>query len=256
MDIIQSAILGLVEGVTEFLPISSTGHLIVVSEWLGLPQSDSNKAFEVIIQLSAILAVLTNYKERLHPKHIALWVKVFIAFLPIAAIGFLLKDEVKSLFTITVVPIMFIVGGVIFLWMEHYLKGREPTTHSLDTITYRQAMAIGIAQVFALIPGTSRAGSTIVGALLAGVNRTVSAEFSFLLALPVMVAAGGLELLENYKDFSHAQLTTLVVGFVVSYLSAWIVMKLFLAFLNRFTFNAFGIYRIIFGAALLLWLYA
>ncbi|MBF9001461.1 MULTISPECIES: undecaprenyl-diphosphate phosphatase [Vibrio] len=256
MDIIQSAILGLIEGVTEFLPISSTGHLIIASEWLGLPQTDSNKAFEVIIQLSAILAVLTNYKERFHPKYVSLWVKVFIAFLPIAAIGFLCKDIVKSLFTIEVVPVMFIIGGIIFLIVEWYMKNRQPTTHTLDDISYNQAIAIGIAQVFALIPGTSRAGSTIVGALLAGVSRTASAEFSFLLALPVMLAASGLDLVEHYKDFAGSQATTLIVGFVVAYISAWIVMKLFLAFLNRFTFNAFGIYRIVFGAALLYWIYA
>lgn len=256
MDILQSAILGLIEGVTEFLPISSTGHLIIASEWLGLPQTDSNKAFEVIIQLAAILAVLTNYKERFHPKYFSLWMKVFIAFLPIAAIGFLLKDEVKSLFTVTVVPVMFIVGGIIFLIVERYLKNREPSTHTLDEISYRQAVAIGVAQVFALIPGTSRAGSTIVGALLAGVSRTASAEFSFLLALPVMVAASGLDLIGHYKDFSPEMFKALAVGFVVAYLSAWVVMKLFLAFLNRFTFNAFGIYRIVFGVALLLWIYA
>ncbi|MCE0494197.1 undecaprenyl-diphosphate phosphatase [Vibrio salinus] len=255
MDIIQSVILGLIEGVTEFLPISSTGHLIVASEWLGLAQSDSNKAFEVIIQLSAILAVLTNYKERFHPKYIALWVKVFIAFLPIAAVGFLFKDEVKSLFSITVVPIMFIMGGVIFLIVERYLKNHQPTSHSLDDISYYQAVVIGIAQVFALIPGTSRAGSTIVGALLVGVSRTASAEFSFLLALPVMLAASGLDLLEHYKDFTGELALPLIVGFITSYISAWIVMKVFLAFLSRFTFNAFGIYRIVFGAALLYWLY-
>ncbi|SDH40520.1 undecaprenyl-diphosphatase [Vibrio xiamenensis] len=256
MDIIQSAILGLIEGITEFLPISSTGHLIVASEWLGLPQTDSNKAFEVIIQLSAILAVLTNYKERFQPKYFSLWVKVFISFLPIAIVGFIFKDLVKSLFTINVVPIMFIVGGVIFLWVEHYLKDKQPHTLTLDDISYRQAGIIGFAQIFALVPGTSRAGSTIVGALLAGVSRTASAEYSFLLALPVMVAASGLDLLQHYQDFAGERAMPLIVGFVVSYLSAWVVMKVFLAFLNRFTFNAFGIYRILFGAALLYWLHA
>lgn len=256
MDIIQSVILGLIEGITEFLPISSTGHLIIASDWLGLPQSESNKAFEVIIQLAAILAVLTTYKERFHPKYLPLWIKVFIAFLPIAAIGFLLKDQVKELFTITVVPIMFIVGGIIFLFVERYLKDHKPSSETLDDITYYQAGIIGIAQVFALIPGTSRAGSTIVGALLAGVSRTASAEFSFLLALPVMLAASGLDLLEHYKDFTGDMALPLIVGFITAYVSAWIVMKIFIAFLSRFTFNAFGIYRIVFGAALLYWLYA
>ncbi|QMV15423.1 undecaprenyl-diphosphate phosphatase [Vibrio spartinae] len=255
MDLIQSVILGLVEGITEFLPISSTGHLIIVSDWLGLSQTESNKAFEVIIQLSAILAVLTNYKERFHPRYLALWIKVFIAFLPIAAIGFLFQNQVKALFNIQVVPIMFIIGGIIFLIVERFLKNHASTAETLDQITYRQAIWIGVAQVFALVPGTSRAGSTIVGALLVGVSRKASAEFSFLLALPVMLAASGLDLLKNHQNFQGESALPLIVGFITSYIAAWVVMKLFLAFLNRFTFNAFGIYRIIFGVFLLYWAY-
>ncbi len=255
MELIHSVILGLIEGITEFLPISSTGHLIIASDWLGLPQTDSNKAFEVIIQLSAILAVLTNYKERFQPKYFSLWVKVFIAFLPIAAVGFLFKDVVKSLFSIDVVAVMFIIGGIIFLVVERFLKNHQPSSDSLDQITYKQAAWIGFAQIFALIPGTSRAGSTIIGALLVGVSRKASAEFSFLLALPVMCAASGLDLLQHYQDFSGENAWVLLTGFVTSYIAAWLVMKVFLAFLNRFTFNAFGIYRIIFGFILLGWMY-
>ncbi|SJN55684.1 undecaprenyl-diphosphate phosphatase [Vibrio ruber] len=255
MDLIHSVILGLVEGITEFLPISSTGHLIIVSDWLGLPQTDSNKAFEVIIQLSAILAVVTNYKERFHTRYMALWMKVIIAFLPIATIGFLFQNQVKALFTIQVVPIMFIVGGIIFLLVERFLKNHAPTAETLDEISYRQAIWVGVAQVFALVPGTSRAGSTIIGALLAGVGRKASAEFSFLLALPVMIAAGGLDLLNNYHHFQGEKSLPLIVGFVTSYIAAWVVMKVFLVFLNRFTFNAFGIYRILFGCILLYWAY-
>lgn len=254
MELIHSVILGLIEGITEFLPISSTGHLIIASDWLGLPQTDSNKAFEVIIQLSAILAVLTNYKERFQPKYFSLWMKVFIAFLPIAAIGFLFKDVVKSLFSINVVAVMFIIGGIIFLVVERFLKNHQPSSNSLDQITYKQAAWIGFAQIFALIPGTSRAGSTIIGALLVGVSRKASAEFS-LLALPVMCAASGLDLLQHYQDFSGENAWVLLTGFVTSYIAAWLVMKVFLAFLNRFTFNAFGIYRIIFGFILLGWMY-
>lgn len=255
MELIHSVILGLIEGITEFLPISSTGHLIIASDWLGLPQTDSNKAFEVIIQLSAILAVLTNYKERFQPKYFSLWMKVFIAFLPIAAIGFLFKDVVKSLFSINVVAVMFIIGGIIFLVVERFLKNHQPSSNSLDQITYKQAAWIGFAQIFALIPGTSRAGSTIIGALLVGVSHKASAEFSFLLALPVMCAASGLDLLQHYQDFSGENAWVLLTGFVTSYIAAWLVMKVFLAFLNRFTFNAFGIYRIIFGFILLGWMY-
>ncbi len=255
MDIIQSIILGLIEGVTEFLPISSTGHLIIASDWLGLPQTDSNKAFEVIIQLAAILAVLTNYKERFQPKYFSLWVRILIAFLPIAVVGFALKDVVKELFSVPVVATMFIIGGVIFLIVERFLKNHQPTSDTIDDITYKQAAWIGFAQIFALIPGTSRAGSTIIGALLAGVSRKASAEFSFLLALPVMCAASGLDLLKHYQDFSGQNVFILLAGFVTAYVSAWLVMKMFIEFLNRFTFNAFGIYRILFGLILIGWMY-
>lgn len=251
MDIIHAVILGIIEGITEFLPISSTGHLIVGSELMGLPQTKENTAFEVIIQLSAILAVIANYKDKFHPKHIDLWIKVFIAFLPLAAIGFIFKDQIKELFSIYVVAVMFIVGGVIFLIIEYFQKDATPHTLEVEDISYKQAALVGIAQVFALVPGTSRAGSTIVGALLVGLSRKASAEFSFLLALPVMAATSGYELLKNYSEFNGANLTTLAVGFVVSFIVAYFTMKLFLHFLEKFTFVGFGIYRIIFGAVLL-----
>lgn len=255
MDIIHAVILGIIEGITEFLPISSTGHLIVGSELMGLPQTKENVAFEVIIQLSAILAVIANYKDKFHPKHFELWVKVLIAFLPLAIIGFIFKDHIKALFSIQVVAVMFIVGGIVFLIIEYFQRNAVYKTVEVEDISYKQAIWVGIAQVFALIPGTSRAGSTIVGALLTGMSRKASAEFSFLLALPVMGATSGYELLKNYKEFSDANILTLVVGFVVSFIVAFFTMKLFLKFLQKFTFVGFGIYRIIFGAILLYLLY-
>jgi len=255
MDIIHAVILGIIEGITEFLPISSTGHLIVGSELMGLPQTKENVAFEVIIQLSAILAVIANYKDKFHPKHFELWVKVLIAFLPLAIIGFIFKDHIKALFSIQVVAVMFIVGGIVFLIIEYFQRDAVYKTVEVEDISYKQAIWVGIAQVFALIPGTSRAGSTIVGALLTGMSRKASAEFSFLLALPVMGATSGYELLKNYKEFSDANILTLVVGFVVSFIVAFFTMKLFLKFLQKFTFVGFGIYRIIFGAILLYLLY-
>jgi len=251
MNIFQSIILGLIEGITEFLPISSTGHLIVTSEWLGLPQTDSNKAFEVIIQLAAILAVVANYRDKFTPQQWPLWIKVCIAFVPIGAVGLLFHDPIKNLFSIKIVAIMFIVGGIVFLLVEYFLKGRDAIVQEVEDISYRQAALIGIAQVFALIPGTSRAGSTIIGALLLGISRKASAEFSFLLALPVMVAASGFDLLKHYQDFTGASLWPLLTGFATAFLAAYLVMKWLISFLNRFTFNAFGIYRIIFGVALL-----
>jgi len=255
MDIIQAIILGIIEGITEFLPISSTGHLIVASEALGLVQTETNKAFEVIIQLAAILAVVANYKEKFHTRYTTLWIKVVIAFLPLGIVGFIFKDLVKALFTVETVAIMFIIGGVIFLVIEYFQKARIPEVTQVEDLTYTQALWIGIAQVFALIPGTSRAGSTIIGALLVGLSRKASAEFSFLLALPVMAATSGYDLLKHYKEFSGELLPLLIAGFITSFLVAWVVMKLFIKFLERFTFNSFGIYRILFGGILLYLIY-
>ncbi|PWR00522.1 undecaprenyl-diphosphate phosphatase [Leucothrix pacifica] len=252
MDNIQALILGAIEGLTEFLPISSTGHLIVASEWLGLEQNVANAAFEVIIQLAAIMAVVANYREKFTFKYFDLWVKVAIAFVPIGAIGFMFSDQIKTLFTVKTVAIMFIVGGIIFLVVEYFQKGRVAGTTSVDDVTYKQAAWIGFAQIFALIPGTSRAGSTIIGAMLVGLSRKASAEFSFLLAMPVMVAASGYDFLKHYKEFTDANLVALGVGFVTAFVVAYLAMKLFIRFLEHFTFVAFGIYRILFGILLLL----
>ncbi len=250
MDIFQSIVLGIVEGMTEFLPISSTGHLIVVADWLGMQQTETNTAFEVIIQLAAILAVVFNYKEKFTLEKIELWKKVFIAFLPIAVVGFLFSHQIKALFSVPVVATMFIVGGIVFLILEHFYREENHTTTDVEDVTYRQAAWIGFAQVFALIPGTSRAGSTIVGALLVGLSRTAAAEFSFLLAVPVMLAASGYDLLKHYHEFSEANFVTLGIGFAVAFVTAYLTMMFFIKFLEKFTFVAFGIYRILFGLLL------
>jgi undecaprenyl-diphosphatase len=254
MDIFQAVIIGIIEGFTEFLPISSTGHLIVVSDWLGLEQNAQNKAFDVIIQLSAILAVALNYKDKINFSHISLWSKVFVAFLPLAIVGFIFKDIIKELFSSNIVAIMFIVGGVVFLVVEYFYKEQNSHIDNVEDISYKQSLWIGIAQVFALIPGTSRAGASIIGALLVGLNRKASAEFSFLLALPVMGAVAGYDLLKHYELFLDTSFTPLIVGFVVSFVVAFIVMRVFLKFLEKFTFVAFGIYRIAFGLLLLWWM--
>jgi len=255
LDIFDSIILGVIEGFTEFLPISSTGHLIVASEFLGIEQTSVTKAYEVIIQFAAILAVFFNYKEKFTFEKIDLWTKVFLAFVPIGAVGFLFSHQIKELFSINVVATMFIVGGVIFLVVEKFFIKEEKTLiEDVEDISLKQALIIGGAQVFALIPGTSRAGSTIIGALLVGLSRKASAEFSFLLAFPVMSAVTAYDLLKHYKEFSDANLLTLGVGFVVSFFVAFLTIKLFLKFLERFTFVAFGVYRILFGV-LLLWIF-
>jgi len=252
MTLLDSVILGIIEGFSEFLPISSTGHLIVASHFLGIEQTNITKAYEVIIQFAAILAVVLNYKEKFTPKHIALWIKVLLAFLPIGIVGFLFSDQIKELFSITIVATMFIIGGVIFLVVEKfYRQQREGLIQNVEDVTLKQSLWIGVAQIFALIPGTSRAGATIIGALLVGLDRKASAEFSFLLAFPVMSAVSGYDLLKHYDEFSSTNMEALAVGFVVAFVVAYLTIKLFLKFLEKFTFVAFGIYRILFGVALL-----
>ncbi len=253
MTIFDSVILGIIEGFTEFLPISSTGHMIVASEFMGLEQTSVNKAFEVIIQFAAILAVILTYPSKFTFKHITLWTKVFIAFLPIAALGFLFSKQVKAMFSIEIVAVMFIIGGIVFLIVEKFYK--EETTHTLDVedVTYKQALWIGIAQIFALIPGTSRAGASIIGAMLMGLNRKTSAEFSFLLAFPVMCATTAYDILKHHDELLvGGNFLLLSVGFAVSFIVAFLTIKVFLKFLEKFTFVAFGIYRIIFGVLLLI----
>jgi len=253
MDVLQAIILAIIEGVTEFLPISSTGHMIVASHWLGVAQSEGNKAFEVIIQLAAILAVVANYRDKFVIEQFELWKKVVLAFIPVGIVGLLLHKQIKAMFTVEIVAVMFIVGGLVFLLVEYLHRGRKYAVQRVEDVSYRQALWIGIAQVFALIPGTSRAGASIIGALLVDLDRKASAEFSFLLALPVMLAASGFDLFKHYHDFIGVHLAPLLVGFGVAFVAAWLVMRLFIHFLERFTFVAFGVYRILFGG-LLLWM--
>jgi len=253
MGILDSILLGIIEGFTEFLPISSTGHLIVASEFLKIDQTNVTKAYEVIIQFAAILAVILNYKDKFHPSKIELWKKLTLAFIPIGAVGFVFSHQIKAMFDIKIVAIMFIVGGIVFLIVERFYKETDKHIDDIEKVTYKQALYIGLAQIAALIPGTSRAGSTIIGAMLVGLNRKASAEFSFLLAFPVMCATTGYDLLKHYKDFNDANLLVLAVGFVVAFIVAYLTIKLFLKFLEKFTFVAFGIYRIIFGLVLLVW---
>jgi undecaprenyl-diphosphatase len=251
LDIIQAIIIGIIEGFTEFLPISSTGHMIVAAEYLGVSQDHLTKAYEVIIQFAAIMAVLLLYRDKISFKKIRLWQKLFIAFLPLAIVGFILKDFIKSLFTVEIVAWMFIIGGIVFLIVEQFYKAEKSHTTDVEQVSYLQALWIGIAQIFSLIPGTSRAGATIIGGLLVGLDRKASAEFSFLLAIPVMAAVSGYDLLKHYSEFSDANWGAFVVGFVTAFVVAYLTIKLFLAFLQKFTFVAFGWYRIVLGVVLL-----
>lgn len=253
MEIFQAIILGIVEGITEFLPISSTGHLIVVSEWLSIDATEENKAFQVIIQLAAILAVVANYRDKFSLAHRALWLKVLIAFIPIALLGFLFHQQIKAMFTVPVVATMFILGGIAFLVVEYFYKEDPSHIEDMEAISYRQAFWVGIAQVFALIPGTSRAGASMIGGLLVGLSRKATAEFSFLLALPVLAAASLFDLVKHYKSFDTDDLSSLLAGFIAAFLVAYLTMKWFVRFIQTFTFASFGVYRILLGL-LLLWI--
>lgn len=252
MDMIQAIIIGIIEGFTEFLPISSTGHMIVADKFLGIPQSSVIDAYDIIIQFAAILAVMLIYREKITFKEIELWKKIILAFVPFAVVGFLVKDYVDVLFNTRTVAYMFIIGGIIFLIVEYFYKDSPHQTSEVEEMSYMQALWVGIAQIFAIIPGTSRSGATIVGGLLSGLDRKTSSDFSFLLAIPVMGAVSAYSLLKHYHDLAGANVTAFAIGFVVAFIVAYITVKLFLAFIQRFTFVSFGIYRILFGVILLM----
>ncbi|WP_024790322.1 undecaprenyl-diphosphate phosphatase [Lebetimonas sp. JH292] len=250
MNIIDSVILGIVEGITEFLPISSTAHLIITSTLLGLKQTLSNVAFEVIIQLGATLAIVMIYLNKINFKEFELWKKVILAFLPLAVIGFLLRHQIKELFTVTTAAWMFIIGGIVFFIVEK-LYNEENKIDDVEKVSYKQAFIIGVFQVFALIPGTSRSGATIVGGMLGGLRRKTAADFSFLLAIPTMFAASGYEFVKNISSFKDQNGLILAVGFIISFISAYIAVKWFLKFVEKYTLIPFGVYRIVFGLALI-----
>jgi len=251
MSLIDSIILGIIEGLTEFLPISSTAHMIVASALLNIKQTAAHVAFEVIIQLGATLAIVLIYLDKINFKKFDLWKKVFIAFLPLAIIGFLLKDYIEKLFNIKTVAWMFIIGGIIFFIVEKIYKNKKVKINDVEKVSLKEALIIGFFQVFALIPGTSRSGATIVGGMLSGLSRKTAADFSFLLAIPTMLAASGYELIKNISSFKDENAIILATGFIVSFISAYISVKLFLKFVEKYTLIPFGIYRIIFGFLLL-----
>jgi undecaprenyl-diphosphatase len=244
MNFLQSLILGVVEGLTEFLPVSSTAHLMFASALLGLAQNDFVKNFEIIIQLGAILAVVVWYWREFFD-----WEKlkkIIVAFIPTGIIGLALYSFVKHnlLGNITVALWTLGIGGVVLIIFEWYY-GRRDVDEEEHALSYTQAFWVGVAQSIAIIPGVSRSGATIVGGRLLGLNRTTIVQFSFLLAVPTMAAATGLDLLESYKTFTSADATTLLVGFVVSFLVALLVIKWFLAYVRKHSFAVFGWYRIV-----------
>jgi len=253
LTILESIILGVVEGLSEFLPISSTGHLILASALLKIKQTDAHKVFEVTIQSGAILAVVYIYRKQLASRS-DLLLKVCAAFLPTGVLGYLLYKTVKSFFQPSMVSYMLIAGGIAFLAIERHLKNRSSAGEGLQDISYGKALLIGIIQSLSMIPGVSRSGATIMGGLLVGMDRKAAAEFSFLLAIPTMLAATAFDIYKNFGIFSFGDWQNILAGFVTSFIFAVIGIKALLKFITGHTFVPFAIYRIAAGVLFLLFL--
>jgi undecaprenyl-diphosphatase len=250
---IEAAVLGIVEGLSEFLPISSTGHLILASAVMKLKQSEAHKVFEVTIQSGAMLAVIFIYWQRLVSSR-ELLKRVCFAFLPTGALGYLLYKLVKSFFQPSLVSYMLIAGGIAFIVIELWNKKRPAASVNLANISYRQAFAIGLIQSLSMVPGVSRSGATIMGGLGVGLDRKDAAEFSFLLALPTMLAATAYDVYKNHQVFQVGDFHDIVIGFIVSFVFGAIAIKALLKFVTSHTFIPFGIYRIAVGVLFLTFL--
>lgn len=274
IEYLKAALFGVVEGITEWLPISSTGHMILLNEIIPLNVSQEFwNMFEVVIQLGAILAVVIIFWKQIWPftlkngsekngikrlvktDIISLWGKILVACIPAAIVGLLLDNILeKYLYNYVVVAAALIVFGVAFIVVETWNKNRTPKVDSLNDLTYKLAIIIGLFQLLAAIfPGVSRSGATIVGALLIGVSRTVAAEFTFFLAIPVMAGASLLKLLKFGFNFTAQEFIILAVGFIVAFAVSIVVIKFLLKFIKKHDFKVFGWYRIVLGTAVLIY---
>ncbi len=268
IEILKVIFLGIVEGITEWLPISSTGHMLLVDEFITLNMSEEFKEmFFVVIQLGAIIAVVVmfwnkmwpfQFKDKSQPKvkmnTINMWLKVVVACIPSAVLGLLFDDFLEEYFGNAVtIAIMLIVYGVAFILVENWNKKRTPRVETLDDISYKTAFIIGLFQVLSMIPGTSRSGATIVGALLIGVSRTAAAEFTFFLAVPTMVGASLLKLVKFGFAFTSAELITLAIGMVVAFAVSLLCIKFLMSFIKKHDFKPFGWYRIVLGIIVLVY---
>lgn len=264
IDIIKAVIFGIIEGITEWLPISSTGHMILAEEFIKLNVTPEFwKMFLVVIQLGAILAVVLLYFRKLNPFALSktseekkqtwiLWLKVVVACLPAAIIGILFEDTIDMFLDNSwVVAIMLILYGIFFVLIEN--RNKKPTVTELKNLTYKTAIGIGLFQVLALIPGTSRSGATILGAMLIGTSREIAAEFTFFLAIPVMFGASLLKLLKFGFAFSGTELTILLVGMITAFVVSIIAIKFLMSYIKKNDFKVFGYYRIILGILVLLY---
>jgi undecaprenyl-diphosphatase len=254
----KAALLGLVEGATEFIPVSSTGHLIVVSQWLNLVDERA-KTFDIFIQLGAILAIIWLYRRRLghalfspgrNPGGRRLIGNLIIAFFPAALVGFLTHEWIKArLFSTLVVAVALVAGGVLMLLIERWSP--RSTVDAMDDLPPRTALGIGLAQVLSLVPGVSRSGATIMGGYALGLSRMVATEFSFFLAIPIMLVATVFDLVQSWSYLAPSDVPMFAVGFIVSFVSAVVVVRAFLRYVSAHSFGAFAWYRIGFGILLL-----
>lgn len=266
-EILKVIFLGIVEGITEWLPISSTGHMLLVDQYIKLSMSDEFKEmFFVVIQLGAILAVVLifwkkmfpfNFKDKTRPMVkmgiIRMWIKVAVSCIPGAVITLLFDDYIEAhLHTPFVIALTLIVYGVAFIVVERWNKTRIPKVSKLKEINYKTAFMIGMFQVLSIIPGTSRSGSTIIGALLIGVSRVAAAEFTFFMAVPVMFGLSGIKLLKFGFAFTGAELIVLLLGMAVAFIVSVIVIKFLMSYIKKHDFTVFGIYRVILGLLVLL----
>lgn len=269
IELLKVIFLGIVEGITEWLPVSSTGHMLLVDAFLHTEMTQAFKdMFFVVIQLGAIIAVIVEFWSKMNPlvnvegKGIRIkrsvfnmWVKVIVAFLPSAVFGLFLNDFLEENFgTPLTIAIMLILYGIAFIVIERWNKTRQPKINSIKEITYQTALIIGMFQVLSMIPGTSRSGATIVGALLIGVSRVVAAEFTFFLAVPTMLGASAFKLLKFGFNFSFSEFIALILGMAVAYIVSIFVIKFLMSYIKRRDFQIFGWYRIALGLVVILFI--
>lgn len=256
MTWIQVVIIAIIEGLTEFLPVSSTGHMILVSSLMGIHENDFVKSFEVVIQLGAILAVLVLYYKRFLVSF-DIYLKLFIAFLPTGAVGFLAYKTIKAyLFNPLTVSLSLIIGGLVLIMLDRWTERKESRYREIEDISYMDAFKIGVIQCLSMIPGVSRSAATIFGGVYAGFNRVQAAEFSFLLAIPTMFAATGYDILKNRELFTSDGTAMMLLGAAVAFVVAIVAVKAFISFLTRYGFKHFGYYRIVIGLLFLAYAYA
>ena len=252
MNIYDVIILAIIEGITEFLPVSSTAHLVLASQMLHLKQTSFLRTFEIVIQIAPVLSIFFIYKERLIAS-INIWIKLIAAFIPTGIAGLFLHEYLEELFSSSSTLIWMVLTGFAFLAIERYLGKNETKRIEMEEITVKQAISIGIFQATSLIPGISRSGTTILGALILGLKREAAMSFSFLLAIPTMGIATLYVLYKDIESLSFENLELIFIGFVVSFIVGYIAVKTFLAIVSRFNFTPFGYYLI--ASAIVMWLF-